>query len=427
MVSYSTMLMQRPKQIPTSPGVYFFKGQKGRVLYVGKAANLKNRLSSYFNKQTKEPRIQKMLDEASDIIWQEVDSEIEALLLEAEKIREYQPSYNIVFRDDKQYGYVVFTDDVFPKIYITHQPQDDQAVIGPFVDVGALRTTLKLFRRVFPYCTCKQPHNNYCLSYHIGQCLGFCCLKSPTVAEEQIEEYKENIKSIKQLLRGGKKLLINEMEKEMKQHGKEEGFEKAIKLRDRLEKIKAVFENARIIREISRRGDALSQIQKVFNLPELPTRIEGYDIANIQGKFATGSMVVFTNGNPDKNEYKKFRIRSDNTPDDTRMLQEVLRRRFNHPEWQYPDLILIDGGKGQLNAVKTAISNSEFLISKKFPIIALTKNNKHKGDHVFASNSKTPTSLTKLPKPVSDLILQIDDEAHRFAIEYYRKLHRKNI
>ncbi len=385
-----------------------------------------------------------MLDEASDISWQEVDSEIEALLLEAEKIREYQPPYNIIFRDDKQYGYAAFTDDLFPKIYITHQPfantqnqnvniknqnyEQETSYIGPFVDVGALRTTLKLFRRVFPYCTCKQPHNNYCLNYHIDQCLGFCCLKNPTVTEEQLEEYKENIKSIKKLLRGGKKLLVNEMEKEMKQFGKEEGFEKAIKLRDKLEKIKAVFENARIIREISRRGDALSQMQKVFNLPELPIRIEGYDIANIQGKFATGSMVVFTNGNPDKNEYKKFRIRSGNTSDDTKMLQEILRRRFNHSEWQYPDLIIVDGGRGQLNAAVQATKQQETRNQgEKIPIITLTKNEKHKGDRVFSSSSKLPIPLTKLPKPVSDLILQIDDEAHRFAIEYYRKLHRKSM
>lgn len=412
--------------------MYFFKGPKGQILYVGKAANLKTRLSSYFNKQVKEPRVQKMIDESVKVDWQETDSEIEALLLEAEKIKEYSPKYNIIFRDDKQYGYVVFTDDLFPRIYITHQPgaggREQVAVIaGPFVDIGALKTTLKLFRRIFPYCTCKQLHNNYCLNYHIGQCLGSCCLKNPTVTQEQIDEYKENIKAIKELLRGHKKSLLKDMEKEMKQFGKEEDFEKAIKLRDKIEKIKAVFENARIIREISKRQGTLVQMQKVFNLPELPARIEGYDVANIQGKFATGSMAVFTNGNPDKNEYRKFRIRFGQEPNDIKMLKEVIKRRFNHPGWQYPDLIVIDGGRGQLNAVNDVMTNDQFPMTNKIPIIALTKNIKHKGDHVFVSNSKIAIPLIKLPKPISDLILQIDDEAHRFAIGYYRKLHRKAI
>lgn len=389
-------------------------------MYIGKAGNLKNRLNSYFSKTVKDPKTTNMLQEASRVDWRESDSEIEALIKEAELIKTHQPKYNVMLRDDKQYSYVVFTDDAFPKIYVTHQPQENEIVFGPFVDGGALRSTLKMFRRIFPFCSCKRPHNQYCLNYHIGQCLGFCCLRNPTVTDEEYQEYKDNVKAIKELLKGGKKSLVKEIEREMKIAGKEGNFERAIKLRDRLEKIKAVFENAKVIREIAKKNDALGQLQELLRLESQPHRIEGYDVANIQGKYATGSMVVFTDGNPDKNEYRKFRIRLGSEPNDTKMLKEILRRRFNHPEWQNPDLIIIDGGKGQLNAARTNTPGG-------IPVIALTKDSEHKGDHIFVASKKAAMPLKKLPESARHLILHVDAEAHHFAISYYRKLHRRNI
>lgn len=425
------MISNRPQDIPSSPGVYFFKNSAGETIYIGKAGNLKNRLSSYFNKTEKDQKTKQMLREATNVDWQELDSEIEALIVESEQIKFHEPKYNIMFRDNKQYIYAAFSDDVFPRIYTTHQPREGEMTIGPFTDAGALKSTLKYLRRIFPYCTCKGYHRRYCLNYHIGKCLGFCCLNSdqssidaggPVATQEQIEQYKNNIRAIKDILSGRRQKLIKEIEKEMKDIAGEENFEKAIEFRDRLERLNSVFKNAKIISDLSKM-DVILKIQRSLNLKRKPHRIEGYDVANIQGKFATGSMVVFTDGNPDKEEYKKFKIRFTKEGGDTAMLEEVLRRRFRHPEWQFPDLIIIDGGKAQLNAA------SNFLKLKKLqiPVIALTKNEKHIGDHIYLSNKKTPISLKRLPESVRNLILQIDAEAHRFAIGYYRKLHREAI
>lgn len=461
------MSITKPIKIPTNPGIYFFKNPKGKILYIGKAGNLKNRLSSYFNRQKKEPRIESMLEEANRVEWQETDSEIEAFLLEAKQIKRYLPKYNIALRDGKQYSYVVFTDDPFPKIFITHPPSTydqnqklkihgragkNQNLVGPFVESGTLRATLKMFRRIFPYCTCNRLHNNYCLNYHIGLCLGFCCLKNSNlrIMNNELQMYLQNVKAIKDMLNGRKKALINQLEKEMKATGNQGNFEQAIVLRNKLEKIKRVFENARVIKELVKKQSILYEFKKIFKLARLPERIEGYDISNIQGKFATGSMVVFTDGNPDKNEYRKFKVRrtlpaevltktKEGTSNkekfgDTKMLEEVLTRRFQHLEWHLPDLIIVDGGKGQLNAAKVAISNFQpalssgrFSISKAISIIALTKNAKHRGDHIYLSSEKLPIPLSRLPESVKNLILHVDSEAHRFAIEYYRKLHRKYV
>ncbi len=434
-------MIRNVKKIPKNSGVYFFRDKNRRVLYIGKAANLKNRLNSYFNKNLGNPRLQKMLETAKSIDWQETGSEIEALILESQLIKKCRPPFNIMLRDDKQYFYIGFTKEDFPKLIVTHQPSHPKphtlypSFIGPFTDGTALRVTLKLLRRIFPYCTCKQKHNNYCLNYHIGNCSGFCCLKKEASAKE-INSYKKNIVAIEEMLNGRKTSLIKKLEKDMASAAKKKDFERAIGLRDQLEKIKSVFENSKIIRKLELKNKegtrGLDALKKTLNLSTLPRRIEGYDVSNIQGEFATSAMVVFIDGRPDKNEYRKFKIRIAGKSNDVAMLKEVLTRRFNHPEWRYPDLILIDGGKGQLNAARSAIFNFQFSIFKKnqnrklnIPIIALTKNEKHVGDHILSTTRKATIKIKKLPPVVRNLILQIDAEAHRFAIGYYRKLHRE--
>ncbi len=455
------------KKFPKNSGVYFFRDKNRRVLYTGKAANLKNRLNSYFNKNLGNPRLHKMLETAKGVDWQETDSEIEALILESQLIKKYRPPFNVMLRDDKQYFFVGFTKERFPKLIITHQPPkkfivySDQFTenkklpvnqlktehwslstnfIGPFTDGTALRVTLRLLRRIFPYCTCKQKHNNRCLNYHIGNCFGFCCLKKEATAK-QVMVYKKNIAAIKEILSGKKKSLIKRFEKEMNALAGKGNLEKAIESRDKIEKLKIIFKNAQILKEIGRKEtggfNTLAELKEVLRLSAPPRRIEGYDISNIQGEFATGAMVVFTDGQPDKNEYRKFKIRTEGG--DTGMLQEIMIRRFNHPEWRYPDLILIDGGRGQLNAAIAATSK-QIQMTKILPIrqkriedprsarpigtiIALTKNIEHKGSHIYTSNKKTAVPLKNLSPAVRNLILQIDSEAHRFAINYYRKLH----
>ncbi len=439
------------KKFPKNSGVYFFRDKNRRVLYTGKAANLKNRLNSYFNKNLGNPRLHKMLETAKGVDWQETDSEIEALILESQLIKKYRPPFNVMLRDDKQYFFVGFTKERFPKLIITHQPPkkfivySDQFTenkklpvnqlktehwslstnfIGPFTDGTALRVTLRLLRRIFPYCTCKQKHNNRCLNYHIGNCFGFCCLKKEATAK-QVMVYKKNIAAIKEILSGKKKSLIKRFEKEMNALAGKGNLEKAIESRDKIEKLKMIFKNAQILKEIGRKEtggfNTLAELKEVLRLSAPPRRIEGYDISNIQGEFATGAMVVFTDGQPDKNEYRKFKIRTANKPNDIAMLKEVLTRRFNHPEWQYPDLILIDGGKGQLNTAVSVLKTLKLAT----PVVALTKNINHIGDHILSTTIKTAIKIKKLPRAVRNLILQIDAEAHRFAIGYYRKLHRE--
>ena len=346
--------------------------------------------------------------------------------------------FNIVMRDDKQYFYVGFTKEGFPKIFLTHRPLQatshklQASYIGPFTDGSALKATLRYLRGIFPYCTCKQRHDNYCLNYHIGKCLGFCCLKNQVVRskEQVVRDYKKNIEIIKEILSGKKNLLLKKLEKEMVQSGENGDFEKAIELRNKISKLKRVFENAQIIENL-KFSTTLKQLQKRLNIAGPLRRIEAYDTSNIQGCHATGSMVVFENGKPNKNEYRKFKISTCEVGEtltlqvrgDTDMLKEVLTRRFNHPEWQFPDLIIIDGGKGQLNTAIQVVSSKHQVVGPR--IIALTKNIKHKGEKITLANGSI--NLSELPEGVKNLILSIDAEAHRFAISYYRKLHRKKI
>jgi len=479
------------KKLPQNSGIYIFSARGGsqpeadqplagaktfgrkKILYIGKALNLKKRLSNYL--KTEDQRILKMLSEAKKLDFIETDSEIEALILESQYIKKYKPQFNIILRDDKQYSFVVFTGSKYQKIFTTHQPQNYKEIIGPFTDAGALKTTLHLLRRIFPYCTCEQLHNNYCLNYHIGKCLGYCCLKNKDDSRFTIYDlriYKNNIDAIKDILSGKKSSLIKNLEKEMRMLSKKQEFEKAKELQYKIEKLKKVFQNAQIIQRdanipayrqagelhvpIAKQSrildfstnqnnlgkigtndtnntNALKQLKKVFKLSRIPNRIESYDIANIQGKFAVGAMAVFINGQPDKNEYRKFKIYTKQTPDDTAMLHEILTRRFNHlpsavhseasaKEWAYPDLIVIDGGKGQLNAAQKAIYGS----STSIMVIALTKNEKHMGHKIIMANGEE-VSLSKLPIQVKNLLLHINAEAHRFAINYYRNLHKKSL
>ena len=458
---------------PSSSGIYMFK-ERGKNIYTGKAANLKSRLRSYL--KTEDARIQKMVSAANGLEFKVTDSDIEALILESQLIKNLQPRFNIVMRDDKQYFHVGFTENTFPRLFLTHQPQQVLSIkyqvlrgrkshntkyvihntefIGPFTDGAVLKSTLKFLRKIFPYCTCKNPHNNFCLNYHIGKCPGFCCLKQPvsSIKYQVLRDYRKNIRAIKEILSGKRESLTKNLEKEMCQAAKKGDLEKAIELRDRISKLKRVFENAKIIRNTkygilntendARTQNTLKALARLLKLDRVPYRIEGYDISNIQGTNATGSMVVFEDGVPNKNQYRKFKIRARITKTrsdlfhdrsinqipggDTGMLREILERRFRHEEWPFPDLILVDGGKGQLNAAKAVISNYYTTLLKKQrapSLIALAKGKYE----IFSTTLEKPISMSKLPQNVRNLIKNIDAEAHRFAINYYRRLHKRRL
>lgn len=470
-------------KLPQKPGVYFFLANDGKYIYVGKAASLKSRVLNYIKTFTlnkaglaqiyerENGRIRKMVEMAKSLKYITTDSDIEALILESQYIKKRRPIFNIVMRDDKQYFYVGFSNDKFPKVFLTHQPQtavkQSTDFVGPFTEGSAIKTTLRYLRNIFPYCTCKQKHNNYCLNYHIGKCLGFCCLKQQkpnlNLKSQNEKLYNKNTKALKDILSGKKNLLIQNLEREMRSHAKNHNFQEAIQLRNRLEKLRRVFQNAQIIKDnkysdmsIYHYGDKVIKfLREKLGLKKLPRRIEAYDISNIQGQNATGSMAVFilrqdsgqVKWKSGKNEYRRFKIGNKyqirnpkfkkvsgfgfrvsdlHSGGDTGMLREVLDRRLNHPEWPMPDLIIVDGGKQQLNAATDAIQSR---ISPEDPtpisIIALTKNKKHSGVKLNTRNGEIP--LSSLPLEIKNLILHINSEAHYFAINYYRKLHRKSL
>lgn len=419
-------LRSKIADIPKEPGVYIFRDSKRHPIYVGKASGLKNRLSSYV--RTADARISTMVQTAQSLDFQITGSEIEALILESQLIKKYKPQFNVVMRDDKQYFFVALTDEEYPRIYLTHQyhsnriRQPIKELIGPFTEGSALKTTLNQLRRLFPFCTCKQLHNVRCLNAHIGKCPGFCCLKHPTDTDRPA--YMKNIRAIRDLLSGKRESVTRQMEKEMKQLGARGEFEKALSIQHKIERVRRVFENAKIITSQKEQMRPIEELKKVLKLSKAPFRIEGYDISNISGVHSTGSMVVFDYGKPDKASYRKFKIKTVKGSDDTAMLKEVLTRRMNHPEWQYPDLIIIDGGKGQLNAAQSALSDHP-----EISLIALTKDERHMGSHItFKRKGEFASApLVKLPAPARDLILMVDSEAHRFAISYYRTLHQKSL
>lgn len=421
---------------PHNPGVYFFKNKSGEIIYIGKARNLRMRLSSYFKKDEMDFRKLAMVCEASKIYWQELSSEVEALIREAALIKKYRPKYNVLMRDDKQYFYVGITRDKFPKIFITHQPQTIQprrlGSLGPFTDGWALKSVLKTLRRAFPYCQCsikgRQQHSRPCQQAAIGRCPGICCLKEKEWtkfypdAKKRLKKYKENIEIIKKILSGKHASVVKKTLKEMSAASAGKNYELAAELRDELRALENIFEHRPFLSrdDESWRQKALGYLKTTLGLKSAK-RVEIFDVSNFQGKMAVGSMAVFTDGETDKNEYRKFKIRVRNTPDDIAMIKEILSRRFKHDDWPKPDLIIVDGGKAQLNAA--LVVRTRFLPlwselgSNHYKLAALAK----REEELYLPDGKT-IKLKEGPEPLLRLLAHMRDEAHRFAIAYHKKL-----
>jgi len=426
-------------KLPKSPGVYAFK--KGReFLYIGKASNIKERVKNHFQKMSYRDSL--FIDKVQKVGHLKTNSEIEALILEANLIKKYQPKFNVMWKDDKNYFFVGKTLEEFPRIFLTHQPititqvksqrlKAKSCFIGPFVDGKALKQTLKSLRKVFPYRSCRQLPKKPCLWYQLGRCPAPCLLESklgkqiPRFRSPLKKECEENSKNIIKILRGKKKEVLQNLKREMKKAAKLQNFERAAKIRDQILALEKTLLHAKILQYSLPQQSSLSQIwketeeklKKILKTKRKIERIEGYDVSNIQGKEATGSMVTFIKGKPAKNFYRKFKIKVAGKPDDVAMIKECLLRRLKHEEWEYPDLILIDGGKAQLNAARQCLIEDV----KDVKIVALAK----KKNKLYIGEQKKPLLLKNLPRGIFDLILQIRDEAHRFAISYHRKLRAK--
>jgi excinuclease ABC subunit C len=561
----SNLIAETLRQLPSSPGVYLMKDAEGKIIYVGKAANLPDRVRSYFGGGPLAPKIERMVGRIADIEFFVTRSEQEALILENNLIKRYHPYYNVRLRDDKTFPYLkISLNEEWPRVYFTRRFENDGGrYFGPFASARSVRQTLKALKNIFPFRTCTKPitgaDSRACLEYHLGRCVG------PCIGAASREEYAEVIKQVILFLEGNEDLVVDQLEKKMQQAAEEMKYETAASLRDEIQAIHSVIEGqhiaasvkgeqdvialalnrealaqvffvrrgrligresyalqgteneppaeimtdfvkqfyassayvppllllqhpvedaaivqdwlktkrgGRVDIQVPKRGPkkglvdevaenarqalqlmrvkrlavpkeakaALEEVQRVLKLPHPPRRIEGYDISNIQGKAAVGSMVVSEDGKARPAHYRRFRIKTVPAADDYAMLQEVLRRRFKRASseangalansvlantesaasgetWAIlPDLILIDGGKGQLNAVLEVFKE----LGVNVPAIGLAK----EFEEIFVPGQSQPIRLPGNSAGLQ-LLQRLRDEAHRFALGYHLKVRRR--
>jgi len=543
----STLVVDQLKQLPASSGVYLMKDAAGNIIYVGKAANLRNRVRSYFTSgQSLTPKLERMVSRVNDLDFFVTSSEQEALILELNLIKRHRPRYNVRLKDDKTFPYLkIDLNDDWPRVYVTRRLEENGSrYFGPFASAKSVRQTLRVIKEIFPFRSCSKPitgtDSRACLEYHIQRCL------APCIGVVSKEEYAEVIRQIILFLEGKQERVVRELESKMKRAASAWDFEKAALLRDRIQAVNRVIEGQRIATTVrgeqdviafaqekdqayaqvffirngrlvgresfimegtrseepsqimtsfikqfyasaphvppllllqhpvddmaiienwleSKRGAkvrilvpyrgskkqlvnivaenarqgleqlkikqmaspkvleaALAEIKRELHLPRLPSRVEGYDISNIRGKAAVGSMVVFEKGKPMPSHYRRFRIKTVPGVDDYAMLHEVLTRRIKRlsdaaDTWAIlPDLVLIDGGRGQLNAALSAIDEAG---ASSVPAASLAKEN----EEVFIPQRAEPIILPR-SSPGLQLLQRVRDEAHRFALGYHKKI-----
>ncbi len=435
-------LEKKLAELPKAPGVYFHKDKAGQIIYVGKAAVLRNRVRQYFQKSRgRDPKTEALVAEIADIDWMVVDSEIEALFLEAEMIRRYMPRYNILLRDDKAMSYIrIDYDSDYPTVTTTRRPLDDGArYFGPYFSLGGVRQALRLLRKIFPYATRRVGgQKRATLHYHLGLDPGL------EEGRTSLEDYRANLRKLMAVIQGKRKSIEKELERDMKRAAKDKNFEEAAQSRNQLMwlqglKQQVIFSDKEFF-DISK-DHALNELVNMLSIKQFPQRIEGYDISHQQGSDVVASMVVFTNGVSNKAEYRKFKTRR-NQNDDFYNMHETLKRRLsekNRKAWGTPDLVLIDGGKGQLEA---AIQARDECGCPQVPFIGLAKREeqiviqKQKSGVILNMLSITQLGgftsesdefiLITLPHNTNlvKLLQRIRDESHRFAVSYHSTLKR---
>jgi excinuclease ABC subunit C len=547
----SNLVLEQLARLPVSPGVYLMKDASGNIMYVGKAANLRNRVRSYFaTGQRLSPKLERMVSRVANLDFFVTASEQEALILELNLIKRHRPRFNVRLKDDKTFPYLkIDINHDWPRVYVTRRLEENGGrYFGPFTSAKSVRQTLKVLKEIFPFRSCSRPitgtDSRPCLDYHIQHCL------APCIGATSKEEYAEVIRQIVLFLEGKQERVVRELTHKMKQAAEALDFERAALLRDRIQAVEGVIEGQRIATTVrgeqdiiafsqdrnqayvqvffvrggklvgresfilegtrseepsqimtsfikqfyaqaphippllllqhpvadkntiqawltSKRGNrvriqvpqrgnrrqlvdtvaenarqgleqlrirqlaapqeieaALAEIQEELRLPGLPLRIEGYDISNIQGKMAVGSMVVFEKGKPKPAHYRRFRIKTVAGADDYAMIHEVLSRRFKHlsdaasDAWATrPNLVLIDGGRGQLNAARAAMAQAGV---ESIPVAGLAKEN----EEIFIPGQPKPVTLSRR-SPGLRLLERLRDEAHRFALGYHLKTRRK--
>ncbi|MCF8011218.1 MAG: excinuclease ABC subunit UvrC [Clostridiales bacterium] len=556
-------LKEKLSHLPDKPGVYMFKDKNHNVIYVGKAVSLKNRVRSYFTKEAKKvPKVRAMTERMADFDYMVTDSEVEALILESNLIKEYRPRYNVLLRDDKSYPFLKVTvNEDYPRVFITRRLLKDGArYFGPYTRVGAVHDTLRLLKKLFPFRSCRQktPVNRGrpCLNYYINRCPGPCC---DLISKE---DYHKIINHVIMFLEGRQEEVIKDLESRMEKAAESLEFEKAAELRDQLQAVREIAEKQKVLSsgqedqdvlamargdqkacvmvffirsgkligrdhfmlgadeyleraeiltsfikqhyyqsefipkqilaedlleeeketlahwlsdsrgskvylQVPRRGEkkklvdmagknallalqeeenskntsrenldsALEELAAALGIEEIPRRMECYDISNIQGTNAVASMVVFEDGKPDKNEYRKFKIKTVEGPDDFASMREVIGRRFSRASeeldlinsgqlsmkeakfYRLPDMVLIDGGKGQLSAAALVMREKGY---GDIPVFGLAKEE----ELIFIPESPEPVYLERMSGALH-MVQRLRDEAHRFAVTYHRRIRDK--
>lgn len=412
-------LIKFVKGFPDRPGVYLMRDENGEIIYVGKAKSLRKRVSSYFRHTHASPRLNKLVDTIRDISTMRTESEIEALILENRLIKLYQPFFNVDLKMNERYAYIKITAEKHPRIIVTRVKMDDGAVyIGPYVRVSEVRALLRLVERYLPLRSCggaeaKPQNGRPCMKYSLGRCLAPCC----GLCTEN--EYRDRVADVALLLQGHGAELVERLRKRMDKAAREMKFEEAAHLRDTIRAIWRVSRQQNTIPEIPSGKDnfweVLNSMQRVFNLPVLPWRIDGFDISHSAGNFTVGVAVVFEQGYPNPSLYRKFNIRTVEGIDDFRSMKETLTRRYKRcleGQEPLPQLILIDGGPVQLEFAMQALDE---LGIHNIPIISLAK----EFEEVYMPNQKEPVRLDHTD-PVLRLLQHVRDESHRFAITSHR-------
>ena len=409
-------------KLPDVPGVYLMKDGEGNVLYVGKATSLLRRVSSYFQK-AHDARIGEMVSKIRKIDYIEKPTVIEALILEANLIKYHWPPYNIREKDNKSFLYLVITKEEFPRPLLIRGHELDErsnkefkAVFGPYTSPRSLRAALDLLRKVFAWTSCTPGMKRPCFYYHLKQCPGVCI----GVADKQA--YQKTIRDLIRFFQGKKDGILKDYKKQMKVASKARHYEAAAAYRNKIYFLEHIQDIAilkkedppSLARSELRGAGHPDYIQEGEASVNLFGRVEGYDISTIQGTSTVASMVVFEHGAPAKSEYRKFRIRTPRA-DDLAALRETVTRRFRN-SWRHPDLLLIDGGIGQVKTVTAVVHE----LGLGIPVVGIAKGPERKRNDLICDPRHL--DLCRLCEQYKDLLIQVRDEAHRFAITYHRKV-----
>lgn len=407
--------------LPSKPGVYLYKNRQGNVLYVGKAKSLKSRVQTYFRPSAELSEAKQiMIGQTTSLDWIETSTETDALLLEDQLIKDYQPRFNILAKDDKSFLYIHVTAETFPRVLAARRPnlKTPGQYYGPYPFARSIKVILQLLHTIFPFRTCGKLPKRACLEYYIERC------QAPCIGKITETDYQALVNQVIDFFEGNTAELINTLNDEMVIAAEQQQFERAARLRDQLKSINKLQTLQKTPQQYLSESYAkkaidpergLAQLATAIGLDKPPHRVEIYDISHSQGTHMVGSMVVFINGFPDNSEYRRFKIKTVPGSDDYRSLQEVVRRRLKR-DWPLPDLAIMDGGKGQLSAVAI------FWQDKNVPVVALAK----RKEELFLPNVNVPI-LQLAGSQGLFLVQRMRDEAHRFAISYYRKLHKKTM